>query len=46
MYFAEQAIFIAIATILWGFDIQPIKDENGNAILPPIDEYGDVGLVG
>ncbi|KAI0088576.1 cytochrome P450 [Irpex rosettiformis] len=45
MHFADQALFIAIATMLWAFDIQPPVDERGAVIMPSKDELVDSGLV-
>ncbi|KAI0810997.1 cytochrome P450 [Irpex lacteus] len=45
MYYANQALFIGLATMLWAFDIQPCLDEKGEAILPPTDEWVDAGFV-
>ncbi|KAI0088575.1 cytochrome P450 [Irpex rosettiformis] len=45
MHFADQALFIAIATILWAFDINPPVDENGDVVIPPTDQLVDAGTV-
>ncbi|KAI0088550.1 cytochrome P450 [Irpex rosettiformis] len=45
MHFADQALFIGIATLLWAFDIKPYVDERGNTVLPPTNEWIDSGLV-
>lgn len=34
MHVAERSLFLAMARILWAFDIVPAKDEKGNDILP------------
>lgn len=45
MYFADQELWIAIANLLWTFELLPPVDDNGNAILPPINEWVDAGIV-
>ena len=45
MNFAEQALFITVATLLWAFDLQPPVDEQGKMILPPQDKWHDNGAV-
>jgi cytochrome P450 len=35
-YFADNSLWIAIATILSLFEIQRVKDEFGNDIIPPV----------
>ena len=45
MHFAEQALFISIATMLWAFDIQPPLNEQGDVVMPSKDELVDSGLV-
>lgn len=44
MYFAEQGLWTAIATLLWTFDLRPPADNEGNPILPPLDEWVDSGI--
>lgn len=44
MDFAEQSLWIAIATLLWTFDLRPPADDEGNPILPPLDEWVDSGI--
>ena len=44
MHFAEQGLFIAIATLLWAFDLKPPRDKEGNAVLPSL-ELVDAGAV-
>ena len=34
MHVAERSLFLAFASILWAFDIQPALDEKDNAIIP------------
>ena len=43
MHFSDQALFIAIATILWAFDVKPPLDDNGNVVIPPTDQWEDAG---
>lgn len=47
MHFAEQELFIAIATLLWAFDLKPSHDKEGNAMFPSLrdDELIDAGAV-
>ncbi|KAI0698160.1 cytochrome P450 [Cytidiella melzeri] len=45
MHFANQALFIAVATILWALDIHPSVDESGNAIRPSCTDWIDTGVV-
>lgn len=45
MHFANQELFIAIAVMLWSFDIRPLVDEKGEAILPPRDQWVDDAIV-
>ena len=45
MHFAEQALFIAIATALWALDIRPTIDETGNILIPPTHDWVHVGTV-
>ncbi len=45
MHFAEQELFIAIAIMLWAFDIQPPVDEKGNVVLPSKEEWVDASIV-
>ncbi|PIL24617.1 cytochrome P450 [Ganoderma sinense ZZ0214-1] len=39
MHVANQSIYIAVARILWAFDIAPAQDEHGNSILPSTTAY-------
>ena len=34
MHIAERSLFLAIAKILWAFDIKPATDQEGNPLLP------------
>ncbi|KAI0088551.1 cytochrome P450 [Irpex rosettiformis] len=43
--FAEQGLFIGIATLLWAFDVKPVVDEKGKAMLPSLDDWHDNGAV-
>ena len=43
--FATQALFINIATILWGADIEAPLDSNGTPILPSLHEVNDKGVI-
>ncbi|KAI0088573.1 cytochrome P450 [Irpex rosettiformis] len=43
MHFADQALFIAIATMLWAFDIKPPVNKNGDVVIPPTDQWVDAG---
>ncbi|KAI0088548.1 cytochrome P450 [Irpex rosettiformis] len=45
LHFANHALFIAIATILWAADILPPVDENGNVVLPDANDCVDAGVV-
>ena len=45
MHFADQSLFIAIATMLWGMDISAPIDENGNSVLPDPTALNDAGIV-
>ncbi|KAI0681721.1 cytochrome P450 [Cytidiella melzeri] len=45
MYFANQSLFIAIATLLWALDIRAPVDEQGNAIMPTTTDCVDLGIV-
>ncbi|KAI0810998.1 cytochrome P450 [Irpex lacteus] len=44
-HFANQELFIAIAMMLWSFDIRPLVDEKDEAILPPTNEWVDDAIV-
>ncbi|KAI0821232.1 cytochrome P450 [Irpex lacteus] len=43
--FANQSLFITIATMLWALDFSPAVDEDGEPIMPPLDEWVDEGIV-
>ena len=45
MHFAEQALFIGIATMLWALDMKPPIDERGVEMIPPTDQWIDAGTV-
>ncbi|PPQ74384.1 hypothetical protein CVT24_000838 [Panaeolus cyanescens] len=44
MHVAQNTLFIAIARLLWAYDIVPPKDQSGNRILPDPNDF-DEGLV-
>ncbi|KAL8720950.1 MAG: hypothetical protein Q9225_002277 [Loekoesia sp. 1 TL-2023] len=39
MHVAERSLFLGISRLLWGFDIKPIENADGEKILPDPDEY-------
>ncbi|KAL8764749.1 MAG: hypothetical protein Q9194_006865 [Teloschistes cf. exilis] len=39
MHVAERSLFLGISRLLWGFNVRPIEDADGKAILPNPDEY-------
>ncbi len=43
--FANQSLFITIATMLWALDFSPAVDEDGEPIMPPLEEWVDEGIV-
>ncbi|KAI0703469.1 cytochrome P450 [Cytidiella melzeri] len=45
MHFANQTLLIAIATMVWAFNIEPPVDEEGMVILPSATESVDLGIV-
>lgn len=45
LYFAENSIWIAIATILYCFEIKKAKDENGVEIEPVVNFDGFIRFV-
>ena len=45
MHFAEQGLWIAITTLLWAFELRAPIDDQGNPVLPPLDEWVDCGVV-
>jgi hypothetical protein len=44
MHFANQALLISIATMLWSLDIKPLTDENNAPVAPDI-QWEDDGLI-
>ena len=44
MYFADQSLFIMIATLLWAADIGAKIDQDGNENLPSASEFVDRGI--
>ena len=45
LHFANHALFIVMATILWAADIQPPVDKDGNVVLPDANDSVDAGVV-
>ena len=45
MHFANQALLINMATLLWAMDIKPPTDKNGTPVLPSPTQWQDDGLV-
>ena len=45
MYLGDQAVFIAICSILFAFNIEKAKDEAGNTITPVVDYGGFIRYV-
>ncbi|KAF8904740.1 cytochrome P450 [Gymnopilus junonius] len=43
--FANQTLFITIATILWALNIHEAKDEDGKPVLPSKHDFLDTGLI-
>ena len=41
---ANDALFVDVARTLWAVNIERVRDENGNELLPDTDSFGDVGL--
>ena len=39
MHVAERSLFLAIARLLWGFNIEPALDLDGTKIMPDPDKY-------
>jgi hypothetical protein len=37
MHFAHTTLFINVVTLLGIFDIRPVRDDNGKAVLPAIE---------
>ncbi|OBZ76274.1 Fumitremorgin C synthase [Grifola frondosa] len=44
MHVALQSIYILVARILWAFDVEPVRDEQGRAVLPDPDAFRFMGL--
>ncbi|KAI0345584.1 cytochrome P450 [Trametopsis cervina] len=44
IHFAEQSLFISIATMLWAVNIGPAVDDKGNTITPSDIESVDTGI--
>ena len=44
MHYANQALGIALSTMLWALQIEPELDFDGVPVLPPTDEFNDYGL--
>jgi hypothetical protein len=44
MHFANQTLFINIATILWALDIKPTTDKDGVPKLPSLTRWKDDGI--
>ncbi|RPD55083.1 cytochrome P450 [Lentinus tigrinus ALCF2SS1-7] len=44
MHVAQQSIYIVVARILWAFDVEPVKDEDGKPILPDMSDMKSMGL--
>ena len=34
MHIAERSLFFAMARLLWAFDLNPVRDANGNDVMP------------
>ena len=45
MHFANQALFIGIATILWALDIRRARDADGGETVPDPAALVDAGFV-
>ena len=45
MHFANQALFIGIATMLWALDIRKARNKAGEEVIPDPDAFVDDGLV-
>ena len=45
MHFANQGLFIDIASIVWAVNIEKAVDENGSVIIPSRTESVDEGAV-
>jgi hypothetical protein len=44
LHFAEQALFIAMSTLLWAADIKAPVDEDGKPVLPHPTALEDTGI--
>ncbi|OBZ76027.1 O-methylsterigmatocystin oxidoreductase [Grifola frondosa] len=44
MHVALQSIYILVARTLWAFDVEPVRDEQGRAVLPDPDAFRFMGL--
>ena len=44
MSFANQALFISVATMLWALDIRNERDEAGEEVVPDPDAFVDEGI--
>lgn len=45
MYYANQELFILIATLLWAADVRPTFDKLGHPMLPSPHELIDKGII-
>ncbi|KAI0088549.1 cytochrome P450 [Irpex rosettiformis] len=45
LHFANQSLFIVMATMLWAMDILPPIDENGKVVIPPTNQWRDDGII-
>lgn len=41
---ANDALFMDVARTLWAVNIERVRDESGNELVPDIDSFGDAGL--
>lgn len=39
MHIAMNSLFIVITCILWAFDINPLKDSDGNPVIPSTEDF-------
>jgi len=39
MHVADRSLFLGMSRLLWGFDIKPVIDKNGEPIIPEINRY-------
>ncbi|OBZ76404.1 O-methylsterigmatocystin oxidoreductase [Grifola frondosa] len=42
--FGRRSIYILVARVLWAFDVEPVRDEQGRAVLPDPDAFRFMGL--